>query len=310
MCGALALLGAACGPADGDPVEGLPGAHHRLLEVEGVRWHWVEAGEGAPLVLLHGMPESWHGWSQVIPGLAERYRVLAIDLPGFGATRAHEGDFSFAGVAERVAALLREIGVERYRLAGHDWGGLVGVWLAASDRPEVLGYAHVAAPAERYDLTRLPDYRDFWLDPPEAPRFLGIADVVVPRIYDLGWRGGHERMPQELLARRIEDFAPSAVADTLALWFRDLELADDWSLTGRSTPPWERVGAPVLLVLGDRDLQVNPEEMMGAEAALAGRVELAIVDDAGHYPASERPEAMSELLNSFFERVETAGGER
>lgn len=298
----LAVIG--CGPVDGDPVEGLDGALHRFRDAGGVRWHWVEVGDGAPLVLLHGMPESWHGWAPVIPALAGRYRVLAFDLPGFGASRADGGDFSFAGVAESLAAVLRELGLERIRLAGHDWGALVGARLTTLETPEIVAFAHLAAPGTRYDLGRLPDYRDFWLDPAEAPRFLELADVFVPRVYDLGWRGGHERMPAELLARRIEDFSPSAVHDTVALWFRDLELAEDWSLIGRSAPQWERVDVPVLLLIGDRDLQVTPEGMMEVEERLGSRGRLVFVDDTGHYPAAEAPEATAEALLDFFEEVE------
>lgn len=293
----------ACGPADGDPVEELDGAVHRFHEAAGVRWHWVEAGAGEPLVLLHGMPENWHGWSRVLPRLAESYRVLAFDLPGFGATSAPDGDHSFAGVAEALGDVLAAIGIERFRLAGHDWGGLVGVQMASrADR--VVAYAHVSAPIDRYDLSRLPDYRDFWLDPAEAPRFLGIADVVVPRIYDLGWRGGHERMPPELLERRIRDFDRGALTVSISRWFRDLELGDGWELVGRSAPPWNAVRVPTLVVVGDRDLQITSEAVMALDAFGGLDARLAILDDSGHYPASEQPTALAALLADFFDTGE------
>ena len=62
----------------------MSGHIHRTKRVDGVKWHWVEAGDGEPVVLLHGIPESWQCWKHQIPTLASQFRVLAFDLKGYG----------------------------------------------------------------------------------------------------------------------------------------------------------------------------------------------------------------------------------
>lgn len=295
----LVVAGAGCGPADGDPVAGIDGAVHRFAELDDTRWHWVEAGSGEPLVLLHGLPETWHAWAPVLPELAGGFRVLALDLEGMGRTDAGDADSSPAAMAARLGALLTHVGVDRFRLVGHDWGGLIGARLAGDQPQRIVAYAHVAAPVATYDLTRLPDYRDFWLDPAGAPRFVGIADVVVDRIYDRGVWGRSEALPPELLQRRIEDFGRAGVAEAVARWFRDLELDESWRLGPSAVAAWERMDFPVLLLIGDRDLLLPSEMYLGIEARIPGPARLAIIDDAGHYPVIEQPQATAETLLEF-----------
>lgn len=273
---------------------------HRFSEAEGVRWHWVEAGAGDPVVLLHGMPGTWHSWAGVIPELAGEYRVLAFDLKGFGRSEAGAGDYSAAGVAAQLLDVLEREEVTPFRLVGHDWGGLVGARLAGEVPDKVEAYVHVAAPGDVYDLTRLPDYRDFWLDPDEAPRFLEIADLVVARAYDQGVPGGKEALPEELVQRRIEDFGRAGGARSLAHWFRDLELDESWRLGPRWRASWEQMSMPVLFVVGARDLLTPSETVLGLERRVSGPVRLRMIDDAGHFPHEERPDAVARVLLRFF----------
>ena len=64
----------------------IPGLKHATAHVNGIRMHYVEAGEGSPVILLHGFPETWFCWRHQIPALAQQYRVIAPDLRGYGAT--------------------------------------------------------------------------------------------------------------------------------------------------------------------------------------------------------------------------------
>jgi pimeloyl-ACP methyl ester carboxylesterase len=95
---------------------------HHIETVNGVTWHWAEAGEGDPVVLLHGIPESWQCWLHQIPTLATQFRVLAFDLKGYGLSDKADGDYSASNVASELLQCLDAIGIDRFRLAGHDWG--------------------------------------------------------------------------------------------------------------------------------------------------------------------------------------------
>jgi pimeloyl-ACP methyl ester carboxylesterase len=108
----------------------VPGVEHRDVDVGGVRLHVAQAGQGPPLVLIHGWPQHWWSWRHLIPRLAEDYRVLALDLRGWGWSEAPPGSYAKATFAADVIGLLDAEGLDRVRLMGHDWGGFTAFLLA------------------------------------------------------------------------------------------------------------------------------------------------------------------------------------
>lgn len=96
--------------------------HHAAL-ANGVRIHYVRAGQGDPVVLLHGFPQTWYMWRKIIPALAERYTVIAPDLRGFGESSKPIGGYDKRTVAEDIYQLVRGLGFEKIFLVGHDLGG-------------------------------------------------------------------------------------------------------------------------------------------------------------------------------------------
>ena len=138
------------------------GVTHREVHVDGLRLHVAEAGEGPPLVLLHGWPQHWWCWRRVIPRLAESHRVIAPDLRGFGWSDAPPGDYAKDTFAGDVLALLDAERLDRVRLMGHDWGGFAAFLLA-------LEYP------ERVDRLFALDIAPPWSQPsPPRPRHLAL----------------------------------------------------------------------------------------------------------------------------------------
>ena len=104
-------------------------AHHQCT-VNGFRMHYVTAGSGYPLVLLHGWPQSWYEWRKIIPELAREYTVIAPDLRGLGDSEKPMGGYDKRTLASDVRALVAALGFERVGVIGHDWGGSVAFYLA------------------------------------------------------------------------------------------------------------------------------------------------------------------------------------
>ena len=119
----------------GDSFPQVAGVEHRFLDAAGLRMHLAEAGEGRPIVMLHGWPQHWYLWRRVMPLLAPQARLLCPDLRGFGWTDAPGRGYDRETMAEDVLALLDELGLDRVDLVGHDWGGWIG-FLLALRRPE------------------------------------------------------------------------------------------------------------------------------------------------------------------------------
>nr|MDQ3726273.1 alpha/beta hydrolase [Actinomycetota bacterium] len=107
------------------------GVTHHRVRARGIEFHYAEAGGGEDVVLcLHGWPQHWYEWRHLMPALADRHRVIALDLRGFGWSEAPEGGYEKENLADDVLAVLDELGIERVKLVGHDWGGWIGFLLA------------------------------------------------------------------------------------------------------------------------------------------------------------------------------------
>lgn len=299
---ALCML-PACTPADGDRVDGIQGAVHRYVDVGSTRWHYLQAGSGDPVVLLHGMLESAWAWRYQIPALATEYRVIVPDLKGFGLSGKEEGDYSFAAVAGEIAQLLSSIGVERFRLVGHDWGALIAARLGADHPHRVVGYVHVSAALQQLDLSRWNSYRDFYFDPDQVAGFLRSPEAFMSRLFESSLDQGLSALTPEALERHVTEFSRRGVADAVGRYFRDMDLAKDWSLGPAMAVDWTRTQFPVRIIIGDHDYRVPGELFLDAEGLIPGFERLVIMDDCGHYPAEEHPDLFTKLLQEFLAQL-------
>jgi epoxide hydrolase 4 len=111
---------------------------HRMVSLRRVRLHYVGAGAGPLVVLLHGFPQLWIAWRYQIPALVEAgYRIVAPDLRGYNLSDRppRVRDYRSAVLVSDVVELLDALGSDRARVVGHDWGGALAWWLAM-DHPE------------------------------------------------------------------------------------------------------------------------------------------------------------------------------
>src|SRR5690349_17279940 len=121
-------------------LEAEPELREGYADVGDVRLHYVEAGEGPLVVLLHGFPEFWFGWRKQIAPLAEAgFRVVVPDLRGYNLSSrpGRIRDYSSDKLADDISGLIRELGYKSAMLVGHDWGGTVA-WTTAMNHPEVV----------------------------------------------------------------------------------------------------------------------------------------------------------------------------
>src|SRR2546423_2319346 len=109
----------------------------RTAEINGVKLHYITAGHGAPLILLHGYAETSLMWKPIIPGLAERFTVIAPDLPGIGDSAIPADGLDMKTSAIRIHALARSLGVQKAEVVGHDIGLMVAYAYAAQFPAEV-----------------------------------------------------------------------------------------------------------------------------------------------------------------------------
>ena len=123
-------------------------AAHHTAQVNGTRLHYVTAGEGPPVMLLHGWPQTWYEWRHVIDLLAGEYQVVAPDLRGFGYSAKPAAGYDADTMAADLAALSDHLGLRDVTVLGHDWGAVFAYVYAAKTPSQVraLGIVEMALP--------------------------------------------------------------------------------------------------------------------------------------------------------------------
>ncbi len=114
---------------------------HRTASVNGIHLHYVIGGQGDPVVLLHGWPETWYAWHKVMPALAKNYTVIAPDLRGLGDSSKPPTGYDGKTVAEDIHQLVTQLGFNSIFLVGHDIGSQIAYSYAAAHPTEVKGLA-------------------------------------------------------------------------------------------------------------------------------------------------------------------------
>lgn len=129
---------------------------HGFADVDGVRMHYVAGGSGSPVVLIHGWPQTWYGWWPIMPALAERHTVYAVDLPGLGDSTGRPTGYDKATLARYVHTLIADrLGVRDATVVGHDFGAAVAFQYASQfpDDTVRLGYFDLPLPGPAIDAT-------------------------------------------------------------------------------------------------------------------------------------------------------------
>jgi pimeloyl-ACP methyl ester carboxylesterase len=109
----------------------------RFVQANGIRQHVVIGGDGPPLLLVHGWPENWYAWRFLMPALARDFTVIAVDQRGIGLTEKTRDGYDAGTLGDDLAALMTELGHQRFALVGHDTGYIISYALAADHRDRV-----------------------------------------------------------------------------------------------------------------------------------------------------------------------------
>jgi pimeloyl-ACP methyl ester carboxylesterase len=136
----------------------IPEVTHHTTEVGGADLHYVTAGTtGAPVLLIHGFPESWWAFRGVIPALAAERRVIAVDLPGFGDSGHGPGEYTSTCAAESLHQLIEQLDLGPVHLTGQDIGGVSAVRLAAGHPELIRSFAGIETGLPGFGLELLAD---------------------------------------------------------------------------------------------------------------------------------------------------------
>jgi pimeloyl-ACP methyl ester carboxylesterase len=288
------------------PVEGA-NVEHRYVDAGGLRTHVALAGDenGEPVVLLHGWPQHWWIWRGVIPVLAGAgYRCICIDLRGHGWTDAPRDGYEKEQFATDVLAALDELGVDRFKLIGHDWGGFASFLIALREpeRVDKLLALSIIHPWIRQQggigqvvKSMLGASYQFVLATP----FLGSTVVrSLPFIDTIIRVGSGGRVEDEIREKYTSRFKEGDRARATSALYRTFLLREAQPiLKGRYRE--RRLTVPTVLMYGDGDRVITAQRLEGYEE-YADDMRLDRVADAGHFLPDEQPELVAERALKLF----------
>lgn len=265
--------------------------------------HWVTAGAGDPLALLHSWPQTWYEWRRLIPVLAERNLVIAPDLRGWGETERPAEGYDVATVSADMRRLLDHLGLETAHVVGHDWGTPIGYHLAATERDRVVSFTALEASIPGAGGEDLLDFSKSWnplwffpfLATPDLPRQLiggGRQEVFFTWILQQmarttpGALDSHD-IAVYVEAYRDDDAVRSSCAYYVNTWTSAQQIRDAAQIP---------LTVPVLAVAGERSLG---QHMIDFVRRLAPDAEGVILPGCGHLVPEERPDELARLVTGF-----------
>ncbi|WP_136706164.1 alpha/beta hydrolase [Agromyces sp. H66] len=286
------------------------GIAHHTAGVNGTALHYVSAGtEGSPVLLVHGFPETWWAFHKLIPLLAGRHRVFAVDLRGFGDSANDGDDFSSATAAEDLHRLIAHLGVGPVHLAAQDISGSAVFRLAATHPEDVISLTATEMGLAGFGLEGFADvtHGGSW----------HIGVLAAPGIADLLFTGRERELlgtwafpsmtavPGAIGEEDLDEFArtyarPGGWRGAVGLYRSMLAEGDELRELATSHP----LRMPVLAVGGFG----GPFTEATMRQVTEGEVTSVLLEGVGHYVAMEAPDALARAITEFLERVDRDAG--
>ncbi|HEY8791994.1 MAG TPA: alpha/beta fold hydrolase [Gaiellaceae bacterium] len=271
----------------------LPGLEERFAEIKGVRMRYFVGGEGPPLILVHGLGGAAANWTELVPLLAKRHRVLAPDLPGHGGSTALPAVAGLEPFADRVALVAEREGMLPAVVVGHSLGGMVVLRMALL-RPEDVSALVLAAGAGL-------SVGNVW-----GRNLLSVFSTIRPGRLAGRYRARVAR--SSLLRRFVFGFVsvadPAGLTDDavegfLAAHLLHTDVNSAWRALRADDPreELEAVGCPVLVLWGAEDVQLPLDDAFEYTRRLRAR--LRVIPGCGHLLIGERPDACDRAIEEF-----------
>jgi pimeloyl-ACP methyl ester carboxylesterase len=267
----------------------------REVEVVGSRVNYVEMGEGPPMVFVHGLSGAWQNWLEQIPHFSRSHRVVAVDLPGFGASPMPPWKITIPAYGRFLRDFCERLGIERCALVGNSMGGFIATEVAISDPERVDKLVLVSAAGITWARARREPAamigRVGMAAAPLALRFQK-SGIKRPGLRKRAFQGvffDPNSLRREML---WENFAP---AMTSPGYFDAITNLVGYDIRDRL----EEIEVPTLIVWGRNDRVVPVPAALSYKKRIGDNAQLEIFDHCGHVPQIERPVRFNRLLGRF-----------
>jgi len=274
---------------------------HRYARLPEVTLHYVTAGEGDAVVLLHGWPQTWYMWHHIIPNLAERYQVVAPDMRGLGDSTRPPSGYDKKTVANDIWLLLKDhLGIDRVFLIGHDWGGPTAFAFAIAhpDTVRRLVLLDVPIPGDGTDIFSSGRWHHafHWIaDLPEALT-QGRERVYLEYFYR-NWGARSDVLSDEDISEYLRTYCQVGAMRAGFNYYRAYhqDVVDNQEALAHG-----KLKIPVLALSGSKGRGRGGDVVLASARRVAENVRGGEIADCGHWIPEEKPEELLQELLTFF----------
>jgi pimeloyl-ACP methyl ester carboxylesterase len=275
---------------------------HQQIDVNGLSIHIVEAGEDdKPAILfLHGWPESWALYEQILMALKDEVHAVAIDLPGIGLSTPAPKASDKRSLAKQVRGVIQTLGLQDVTLVGHDTGGMI-VYAYLHAYPDDLKHAvimNTAIPGVDpwNEVIRNPHIWHFAFHAvPDLPETLVADQEALYFSFFYNYLAGPKGVSDELRDRFVEAYLHPEALKTGFEWYRAFPQDEKDNQASKH----ETVQTPVLYIRGDQEHIDIEQYLKGLRDSGLRHLQGHVIPKAGHFAPSEQPEAVLEALREF-----------
>ena len=286
---------------------------HQFIEILGSRMAYVEAGEGDPILFLHGQPTSSYLWRNIMPHLEDQGRVIAPDNIGFGMSDQPDLEYTFADHYRYIEAFIEEMGLTNITLVVHDWGSGLGLHYAQQNPDNVRGIVTMEAiiapliPAESYDAmpTDLGNFFRTVRDPESGRRLLieenffveqALPGFIVRPLAEEAHDVYRAPFPAEQSRIQVNQWPNEMPIGEVPRQTHDIVTAYNAWLE-ETEIPW--------LFLYATPGALNPPEAADYWAARANNIETVYIGAGLHYVQEDQPYAIGRAISDWYRRLDS-----
>jgi len=298
----LILIIVAYLPYETKPVTELAGTEDRFIQVSGRAIHYIKQGNGNPLILVHGFAGSTYTWRHLIPLLADRYTVYALDLLGFGLSdKPPEGKYDMASHANVVVSFMDALKLTSATLIGHSMGGVV------------VSYVSIAAPS-KVDSLILIEPGFYAKGSPAFMKYLffPLDRIMARQFYSRGFIKmflTNSYYKKALVTDEVIDayMVPTRTPGALDAMAHMMKSVGSKRYEGITV----KISRPTLIVWGENPLRKDMVVKLGEAQQFNREIEgskLIFIKECGHYIQEEKPEELAQVIGDFLTETESKTG--
>ena len=284
--------------------------NHRDIEVNGIKWHFVDEGpsDGPVVLMVHGVPEGWYSWRYVMPLIDSEYRIIAPDCKGYGRSDKEDDNYEWHNLAREMKEFMVEgLGVDKFYVVSHDFGSAIST-VMVTDYPEhISGFVRMQA-----DIFPPSTIEDFFKLKPQWKMFQNdllsvylMSDVA--RFIDVVYDGGnylglplHDRTvtPFNLTDRNyfVYEYSRERVAESVTKYYQ----IENWARGVGERLLQESWPYPIMVIQADKD-SMQPLELFEGLKDYP-HIEFKVVANASHFCNLDNPEQVADIINDFLSR--------